>query len=77
MSHPQLVIPPPPRAFRMVVIDEASQATEPSTLVPLTRGAHCAVLAGDPRQLPPTIVSEAARGQCGLDVTLFERCAGR
>jgi superfamily I DNA and/or RNA helicase len=59
----------------MVVIDEASQATEPATLVPLTRGAHCAVLAGDPCQLPPTIVSDRARRECGLDVTLFERCA--
>jgi hypothetical protein len=35
----------------MVVLDEASQATEPATLVPLTRGAHCVVLAGDPRQV--------------------------
>ena len=60
----------------MVVIDEASQATEPATLVPLVRGAHCCVLAGDPAQLPPTIVSAAARDECGLDVTLFERLAG-
>jgi superfamily I DNA and/or RNA helicase len=57
----------------MVIIDESSQATEPSTLVPLTRGAHCAVLAGDPCQLPPTILSATAKDECGLDVTLFER----
>jgi superfamily I DNA and/or RNA helicase len=33
------------------------QATEPATLVPLTKGAQCVVMAGDPRQLPPTVVS--------------------
>jgi hypothetical protein len=34
------------------------QATEPATLIPLTRGAQCVVMAGDPRQLPPTVVSQ-------------------
>jgi AAA domain len=41
--------------FKVVLIDEATQATEPSTLVPLTKGAECIVLAGDPCQLPPTV----------------------
>lgn len=47
----------------MVVVDEASQATEPATLVPLTRGAHCAVLAGDPRQ----VRARARRGGAVLE----------
>ncbi|KAG2491441.1 hypothetical protein HYH03_010227 [Edaphochlamys debaryana] len=60
------------RPWRCVVVDEASQATEPSALVALTRGAAFAVLAGDPRQLPPTVISEEAVA-AGLNVTLFER----
>ena len=58
--------------FRAVVLDEATQATEPSLLVPLVRGAECVVLAGDPRQLPPTVTTPAAKA-AGLDQTLFER----
>lgn len=60
------------RSFRMVVIDEATQATEPATLVPLTKGAQCVIMAGDPKQLPPTIVSSTAY-KYSLDVTLFDR----
>ncbi|GLC68768.1 hypothetical protein PLESTF_000734600 [Pleodorina starrii] len=63
------------RPWRCVVVDEASQATEPSVLVALTRGSAFVVMAGDPRQLPPTVLSEEAL-QHGLDVTLFERVAG-
>ena len=36
--------------FRLVALDEASQATEPAALVALLRGAQCAVMAGDPKQ---------------------------
>lgn len=36
------------------------------------RGAECVVLAGDPKQLPPTVISEAAY-DCQLDRTLFDR----
>jgi len=36
------------------------------------RGAECVIMAGDPKQLPPTVISEAAR-ECSLDMTLFER----
>jgi hypothetical protein len=60
------------RQFRVVVIDEATQATEPSTLVALTKGAECVVMAGDHAQLPPTVVSRVAIKN-GLDVSLFAR----
>lgn len=63
------------RRFDTVVIDEATQATEPSCLIPMVK-ADRAVMAGDHRQLPPTILSrEAARE--GLRETLFERLAER
>jgi len=58
--------------FRCVVLDEATQATEPSTLIPLVRGCEACVLAGDPKQLPPTVTSAEAKGS-GLQQTLFER----
>jgi len=57
--------------FDLVVLDEASQASEPLSWVPLTI-ARKAIFAGDANQLPPTIYSkEAAEG--GLSVTLFDR----
>ncbi len=57
--------------FDLVAMDEASQATEPLSWVPLTF-ARKVVFAGDSMQLPPTIYSkEAVAG--GLAVTLFER----
>jgi ATP-dependent RNA/DNA helicase IGHMBP2 len=59
------------RPFDLVVVDEAAQALEAACWIALPRGRR-AVLAGDHRQLPPTIQSEAAaRG--GLARTLFER----
>ncbi len=57
--------------FPLALVDEATQATEPLTLLALLR-AERVVLAGDHRQLPPTILSqEAAAG--GLATSLFER----
>lgn len=61
------------RRFDVVAVDEATQATEPSCLVPLTR-ADRVVLAGDHRQLPPTVLSREAAAD-GLDRSLFERLA--
>ena len=54
--------------FDVVIVDEASQATIPSVLIPIAK-AHRFILAGDHKQLPPTIISERA-GE--LEKTLFE-----
>ena len=60
------------RSFSRVLIDEATQATEPASLVPLVKGSRQIVLVGDHRQLPPTVISRRA-GKGGLDRSLFER----
>ncbi|NPB07958.1 MAG: IGHMBP2 family helicase [Aquificae bacterium] len=56
-------------SFDSAVIDEATQATEPSALVPVTK-AKRVIMAGDHKQLPPTVLSEKAKP---LTYTLFER----
>ncbi len=57
--------------FKTVVIDEAAQALEPATWIPISRASRV-ILAGDPFQLPPTVKSvEAAKK--GLAVTLIEK----
>lgn len=58
--------------FRVVVIDEATQATEPSTMIPLMKGAECVVMAGDHKQLPPLVLSKEGLAN-HLDVPLFRR----
>lgn len=60
-----------PFIFDYVVHDEAGQSTAPSSLAAVMRGRRL-VLAGDPLQLPPTVVSMDAK-DAGLDQTLFER----
>ncbi|XP_064461357.1 DNA replication ATP-dependent helicase/nuclease DNA2-like [Ornithodoros turicata] len=57
--------------FDVCIIDEASQAMQPSCLGPLYR-ARRFVLVGDPQQLPPVIQSQDAR-KLGMDTSLFER----
>ena len=54
--------------FDVAIIDEASQATIPSVLIPIAK-AHRFILAGDHKQLPPTIISAKAGA---LEKTLFE-----
>ncbi|MXR50740.1 IGHMBP2 family helicase [Halovenus sp. WSH3] len=61
------------RRFDTLVIDEATQATEPSCLIPIVRSRRV-IMAGDHRQLPPTVQSERAARE-GLSETLFERLA--
>ena len=57
-----------------VLIDEASQATETATLVPICHGCKQLVLCGDHCQLPPTVKSESPYS-AGLKMSLFERLA--
>lgn len=57
--------------FRTVVIDEAAQALEPATWIPISRASKV-ILAGDPYQLPPTVKSIEAKRQ-GLGITLLEK----
>jgi superfamily I DNA and/or RNA helicase len=57
--------------FETVFIDEAAQALEPATWIPILR-ARRVILAGDPLQLPPTVkCKEAQKG--GFGVTMMER----
>ncbi len=59
------------RHFDLLVIDEACQSVEPGSWIPIQ---HCdrLVLAGDPFQLPPTILSKAA-AKAGYEISLMER----
>ncbi|MFP2930467.1 AAA domain-containing protein, partial [Pyxidicoccus sp. 3LG] len=57
--------------FDLALLDEATQATEPLALLGFLR-APKVVLAGDPQQLPPTVLSQEA-AKAGLGVSLFER----
>jgi len=57
--------------FDIVLIDEASQVTEPVALIPLVKGCQKAVLVGDHVQLRPMV---RTLGHAMLyDVSLFER----
>jgi hypothetical protein len=59
------------RRYDLAVIDEACQTTEPASWIPLLRAGRV-VFAGDPCQLPPTILSPQDATQ-GLSVSLMER----
>ncbi|CAI0375634.1 unnamed protein product [Linum tenue] len=58
--------------FDVVIIDEAAQAVEPATLVPLSNGCKQVFLVGDPVQLPATVISSTA-SKFGYCTSLFER----
>ena len=70
-------------SFPFVLIDEATQATEPISLVPATKHCQQLVLIGDPQQLAPTIssthcttpedASSSTLQISDLSVTLFHR----
>ncbi|MGC9444714.1 MAG: IGHMBP2 family helicase [Candidatus Methanospirareceae archaeon] len=57
--------------FDVAVIDEATQSTEPSALIPLLKAKRF-IMAGDHKQLPPTVLNEAAVWS-SLSRSLFER----
>ena len=58
--------------FPIVFVDEAGQCDEPTTLIPLMKGARHVVLIGDHKQLPSVCSSDEARSE-GLNSSLFER----
>ena len=60
------------RKFPIVLMDEATQATEPSALVPIVKGCRQLILVGDHQQLPPTVLSRRAE-KGGLNRSLFDR----
>lgn len=61
--------------FETVIIDEAAQSIELSALIPLKYGCNKCILVGDPKQLPPTVLSrEAAKFQ--YEQSLFARMEG-
>ena len=58
--------------FETVIIDEAAQSIELSALIPLKYGCSKCIMVGDPKQLPPTVLSrEASRFQ--YEQSLFVR----
>ncbi|MBS3817639.1 MAG: IGHMBP2 family helicase, partial [Candidatus Thermoplasmatota archaeon] len=59
------------REFDLCVIDEATQSTEPSCLIPAVKSDKL-IMAGDHKQLPPTILNKEAKEE-GLSETMFER----
>ncbi|KAJ1034376.1 hypothetical protein NDA18_001237 [Ustilago nuda] len=58
--------------FETVVIDEAAQAVELSTIIPLRYGCKQCIMVGDPNQLPPTVISQQA-DKLGYSQSLFAR----
>jgi len=62
--------------FSTVLVDEATQATAPATLVPVVSGAQQLILIGDHCQLQPTVLSQPERtdGEAtGLRLSLFSQ----
>ena len=65
-----------PFDFETVVVDEAAQAVELSTIIPLRYGCKQCILVGDPNQLPPTVISQQAE-KLNYSQSLFVRMYDR
>jgi DNA polymerase alpha-associated DNA helicase A len=63
-----------PEHFGLAIVDEAGQAVEPAIYPILRRCSKKLILAGDPAQLPPTVMSKNASI---LTKTLLEDLMGR
>ncbi|TYB31007.1 MAG: IGHMBP2 family helicase [Candidatus Mcinerneyibacterium aminivorans] len=59
------------KKFDLLVHDEATQSSEPSSLIPIIKSKKF-ILAGDHKQLPPTILNQKAKIE-GLSKSIFER----
>ncbi|KAH9950533.1 SEN1 N terminal-domain-containing protein [Amylocystis lapponica] len=62
--------------FDLIIIDEAAQAIELSSLIPLKFRCSRCVMVGDPQQLPPTVKSQEA-SRYGYNQSLFVRLQER
>ncbi|MCM1489584.1 MAG: AAA domain-containing protein [Muribaculum sp.] len=62
------------KRFSTLFIDEAAQALEAASLIPMRRAGRL-ILAGDHCQLPPTVKSYEAM-KAGLGISLMERLVG-
>ncbi|KAI5968388.1 SEN1 [Candida margitis] len=58
--------------FDQVIIDEACQCLESAAIIPLRYGCRKCIMVGDPNQLPPTVLSQAA-ASFNYDQSLFVR----
>ena len=58
--------------FEMVIIDEAAQSIELSSLIPLKYGCNRCVMVGDPQQLPPTVLSQEVSLFMSATIPLFK-----
>ncbi len=58
--------------FDYVIIDEATQATEISSLIPLIFNPKKVIFVGDPDQLPPTTFNQFA-SQIKSNKSLYEK----
>lgn len=59
--------------FPVVIIDECTQATEPSTLCPIVKGCKQLVLLGDDFQLGPVVLSQDKEVSTALSTSFFQR----
>ena len=60
--------------FSALLVDEAAQATELSTLVAFRHNVPHVILVGDPKQLPATVfLLNELRGRAAIERSLFER----
>ena len=60
------------RNFSSVLIDEATQATEPETLISLLKGSSQVIMVGDHKQLGPVVVDKSCCN-ANFDRSMFER----
>ena len=58
--------------FDTVLVDEAAQAVEVSSLIPLKYACRRLILVGDPKQLPATVFSDSATSH-NYEQSLFQR----
>jgi hypothetical protein len=67
-------------SFNRIIIDEATQATEPETLLAMVKASKAfkkLILVGDECQLPPTVLTRLKDNRRLYQQSFFERCLER